>query len=69
MGPLQDLLSRLIELLLFFLRKLLLMVCEAILDHVFSTWNDDLFIDVADERRDERRTNFLDSLFEPDIIV
>ena len=69
MGPLQDLLSRLIELLLLFLCKLLLMVCKTILDHVFSAWDNDLLIYVADECLDKRRTNFFDSFLEPDIIV
>ena len=69
MGPLQDLLSRLIELLLLFLCKLLLMVCKTILDHVFSTRDNNLLINVADECLDKRRTNFLDPFLEPDIVV
>ena len=45
------------------------MVCKSILDHVFSAWYNDLLINVADKCRDKRRTNFLDSFLEPDIIV
>ena len=69
MGPFQDLLSRLIKLLLLFLGELLLMVCKPILDHVFPAWHNYLLIDVADECLDKRRTNFFDSFLEPDIIV
>ena len=41
----------------------------AALDHVFLAWDEQLLIDVLDERLHEWRADFLDSLFEPNIIV
>ena len=45
------------------------MISEAIFYHVLSAWHNDLLINVSDERLDKRRTNFLDSFFEPDVVV
>lgn len=45
------------------------MVSEAIFNHVLPAWYNDLLINVRDESLDKWCTDFLDSLFEPDIIV
>ena len=47
----------------------LLLVAVAILDEVLFGGEDDVLVDVLEERLDERRAYLLDSLLEPHIIV